>query len=195
MSPSANFLIYDNKFDSYLVYFKFGDTKRDDRDRAYSTHNPSIVYKGRKDTRKGLGKATEKNTLEKLVKELKEYGIVQGVGTTTIGKSRTESEWYEIYLGRSKEKAYAAKAELRRLLHLYGDESNKAGPHGGKSHEEYLEEFLSLFPPIDKAKVGTAQGGTKATKKPVIGKDARGPEQPDWWKIAKVDILDRPGNA
>ncbi|KAG6867528.1 hypothetical protein C0993_001609 [Termitomyces sp. T159_Od127] len=199
MSPSANFLIYDNKFNSYLVYFKFGDTTRDDRDRAYSTHNPSVIFKGRKDTSEGLGKATEKNTLQKLVTELKEYGIVQSVGTTTIGQNR-KSEWYEIYLGRSRKKAYAAKAELRRLLRLYGDETNPAGPHGGKSHEKYLEEFLSLFPPIkNEAKVGAAQGLAKATsratKKPVIGKDARGPEQPNWWKIAKVEESDRAERA
>ncbi|KAG5333483.1 hypothetical protein C0989_005695 [Termitomyces sp. Mn162] len=49
MSPRRRFLIYDSKYDAYVLYFKFGDTNKSDRDRAYSTHDPSVVFKARKD--------------------------------------------------------------------------------------------------------------------------------------------------
>ncbi|KAG5734822.1 hypothetical protein E4T56_gene753 [Termitomyces sp. T112] len=144
MSPRRRFLIYDSKYDAYVLYFKFGDTNKSDRDHAYSTHDPSVLFIGRKDRVKGQGKEMEKETLKALVTELQGSGMIQHVGTTTKN-SKKNSEWYEIYLGQDKIKALERKAMFDKLLKRYGDETKAPWTHGGWSHDRFVEEFLALF--------------------------------------------------
>ncbi|KAG5734820.1 hypothetical protein E4T56_gene755 [Termitomyces sp. T112] len=144
MSPRRRFLIYDSKYDAYVLYFKFGDTNKSDRDHAYSTHDPSVLFKSRKDQVEGQGKEMEKETLKALVTELQGSGIIQHVGTTTKN-SKKNSESYEIYLGQDKIKALERKAMFDKLLKRYGDETKAPWTHGGWSHDKFVEEFLALF--------------------------------------------------
>ncbi|KAH0580979.1 hypothetical protein H2248_012130 [Termitomyces sp. 'cryptogamus'] len=133
MSPRRRFLIYDSKYDAYVLYFKFGDTNKSDRDHAYSTHDPSVLFKGRKDRVEGQGKEMEKETLKALVTELQGSGMIQHVGTTTSDSTK------------NKIKALQRKAVFDKFLKRYGDETKAPWTHGGWSHDKFVEEFSALF--------------------------------------------------
>ncbi|KAG6877531.1 hypothetical protein C0993_006325 [Termitomyces sp. T159_Od127] len=217
LTPGENYLLYDNKFDSYFVFFKFGDTNNQERrNKEYATGNPSATIRGRKDPnhfgRPGAGKTMENAILKVLLQKLKSSGLVEGVQTKkTTGVGGRYSEWYKFYLGRTKEKAFEAKARLTELADEYStlrlgevqaptsvnDETStpasakeKSRAPVGKSNgayrhdpvrQAYVKKFFDLFSILKDRKSNT---------KPVIDESSKGPEQCDWRNIAKLKEVD-----
>ncbi|KAG6898710.1 hypothetical protein C0993_004950 [Termitomyces sp. T159_Od127] len=217
LTPGQNYLLYDNKFDTYFVFFKFGDTNdQTRRNKDYATANPSAMVRGKKDPnhfgRPGPGKTMENMILKVLFKKLGSSGLVERVRTEdATGVQARYSEWYKFYLGRTKEKAFEAKARLTRLVEEYStlrlgevqaptsiDEktSTPARAKGksqapvGKSNEAYrddpvrqayIKKFFDLF---------SISKDQKSNTKTVIDKSSKGPEQRDWRNIAKLKEVD-----
>ncbi|KAG6855748.1 hypothetical protein H0H87_011332 [Tephrocybe sp. NHM501043] len=175
-------MIWDNKYSSFLTYLKIRDTRSDTRDKAYSTHNPSIIYKSRKDQIMASGKEMEHSTLAKLAEAFgtkpEHSGIVQHVGTSN-GRM---CEWYEIYLGQEPRKAALAKKALRDMLKQYGEEATDKFSYGGETQEEFISKFMSLFSKLPGISVAGQTPMLLPTLPQVIFPTSKGKANSNWWK-------------
>jgi len=85
---------------SFVIYIKFGDGEPDQRDKQYSTHNPSFVFKGSKIHLSNQAKEFE-DMLKRVLDDASGHG---GNAPSLDGNKR---EWYFAYLGTDHTKAEA----------------------------------------------------------------------------------------
>ncbi|KAG6827195.1 hypothetical protein H0H87_005331, partial [Tephrocybe sp. NHM501043] len=158
----------DDKYNSYVLYLKFGDAKDESRHKAYSTHNPSFVFAHRSDGEDdNMGKAMQALILQTLNHEYEakfserpDFNQMNSIGSSGTGKGmmscltllnemlspfEAATEWYEVYLGSNAINARKCKSKLSLLLDKYAEYDKDSAEYGGLSRLEFIQKFRDII--------------------------------------------------